>query len=339
MSKSVGLPRTSICSIFLLWLISCVLLADETKNAGSPRFLLQWGSSGAEPGQFYSPICIAITASDEVFVADLNNSRVQQFTTDGTFVSEFALPLDDPMRKSCIVGGMTAGTDGNLYISFMVQHRIGVYSKNGVLIRQWGKRGSADGEFHQPGGIVIRSDGKVVVADQCNHRIQEFSPQGEFIRKWGEYGEMLGQFGGLEPSGSRFGGPHFLTQDTLGRFYTTEGASGRIQKTDPDGKPLTSWGSKTAEPGAFGEYQFSNLKNTFGPIGVFADNRNRIWISSLNDRVQCFNADGSFLFRLDGIGENDTFTHPHGMAQDSQGNLYIADSGNQRIVKFQLPSE
>lgn len=63
------------------------------------------------------------------------------------------------------------------------------------------------------------------------------------------------------------------------------------------------------------------------------------WIRSLNDRVQCFTANGTFLFRLNGIDDNDTFTHPHGIAQDSQGFLYIADSGNQRIVKFQLPSE
>lgn len=107
---------------------------------------------------------------------------------------------------------MAAAADGNLYISFMSQHKVGVYSQKGDLIQQWGKRGASEGEFHQPGGVVIRPDGNVFVADQCNHRIQEFSPQGEFVRKWGEHGEMLGQFGSPEPFGSRFGGPHFLTQ-------------------------------------------------------------------------------------------------------------------------------
>jgi sugar lactone lactonase YvrE len=122
-------------------------------------------------------------------------------------------------------------------------------------------------------------------------------------------------------------------------LYTTEGAAGRVQQFDAHGQPLLVWGSKTQEPGAFGEYQFGSLKNTFGPIGVFADSQDRIWVSSLNDRVQCFTSDGKFLFRLDGIAPGDTFTHPHGMAEDSHGYFYIADSGNQRICKFKLPEE
>ena len=31
------------------------------------------------------------------------------------------------------------------------------------------------------------------------------------------------------------------------------------------------------------------------------------------------------------------FTHPHGMAFDSHGHLYVADAGNQRIQKFEIP--
>jgi sugar lactone lactonase YvrE len=310
--------------------------SDDTRTRSSPRYVLQWGSSGSAPGEFNSPVCIAISSTDEVFVADLNNARIQQFSTSGGFVSQFELTPDNAERKSCLVGGMAIGADGFLYMSFMIQHRIGVFTKTGNLVRQWGKKGSADGEFFQPGGLVLRSDDSVVVADQCNHRVQEFTLLGDFLRKWGKYGDKVGEFGAPEPAGSRFAGPHFLTEDTKGRLYTTEGARGRIQQFDARGNPLSAWGSKTLEPGAFGEYRFGNLKNSFGPIGVFADGLERIWVRSLNDRVQAFTADGTFLFRLDGPADNDKFTHPHGMAQDSQGYLYVADSGNQRIVKFEL---
>ncbi len=311
--------------------------AEDTTKSSFPEFVLQWGSNGAGPGEFHSPICIAITDSDEVFVADLNNARIQQFTTEGTFVSEFALPLDDEARKQSLIGGMAVDQQSNLYLSFMMQHKIAVYKKSGELVRQWGAKGSGDGEFFQPGGVVLRSNGNVLVADQCNHRIQEFTSLGEFVGKWGEHGAELGQFGGPEPAGSRFAGPHFLAQDSQGRLYTTEAALGRIQQFDERGKAMASWGSKTVEPGAFGEYQFGNLKNSFGPIGIFADRHNRIWVSSLNDRVQCFEPNGEFVCRLNGVDEADTFTHPHGIAQDKHNCLYIADSGNQRIVKFKLP--
>lgn len=304
----------------------------------SPKFILEWGGKGGKPGEFYSPVCITIGPRDEVFVADLNNSRIQQFTTEGKFVSTWDLPLDAPPRKSCIVGGLTIDKDGNLYVAFMVQNKIAVYSPQGKLLREWGKKGKGDGELHQPGGMVIQNDGTLFVADQCNHRIQVFTLDGKFQRKWGSHGIQPGQFGGKEPPGSRFAGPHFLAQDSLGRLYTTEGVLGRIQQFTPEGKVLSTWGDKVREPGAFGEYNFGNLKNTFGPVGVFVDKQNRVWVSSLNDRVQAFTPEGKFLIRLDGTNDtDDIFAKPHGMAVDSKGFLYIADSGNQRIVKFQLP--
>jgi DNA-binding beta-propeller fold protein YncE len=219
----------------------------------------------------------------------------------------------------------------------MNQHRMAVYSPAGEQLREWGRKGTTDGEFNQPGGVVLRADNTLVVADQCNHRVQVFSTEGKFLSQWGEHGTKPGQFGGLEPAGSRFAGPHFLTQDSQGRLYTTEGVLGRIQQFSAAGTVLATWGDKAQEPGAFGEYNFGNLKNTFGPIGVFADHQDRLWVSSLNNRVQGFTTEGKFLYRIDGSSAESPFSHPHGMAMDSEGYLYIADSGNQRIVKFSLP--
>ena len=102
---------------------------------------------------------------------------------------------------------------------------------------------------------------------------------------------------------------------------------------------MSAWCNKNEVPGGFGEYQFGNLKNTFGPIGVMADRHDRIWVSSMNDRVQAFTPEGKFLF---GIGETGDkpgeFEKPHGMAVDSKGHLYVADADNQRIQKFEIPA-
>ncbi len=317
------------------------LLGGEPVSAqteSKPKFLMTWGQKGDKPGEFYSPIQIVITKQDEIFVTDLNNSRVQWFNTDGKHQGGFDLPLDKPPRKSCIIGGMAIDDAGQIYLSFMVQHKMAVYSSKGELIREWGKSGKGDGEFNQPGGIVLYPDGTVYVADQCNHRVQQFTKAGKFLRKWGEHGSEPGQFGGLERAGSRFAGPHFLSMDSQGRLYTTEGVSGRVQQLSAEGKPLLAWGNKTDEPGGFGEYNFGSLKNTFGPIGVLVDRHDRVWVSSLNDRVQCFSSDGKFLFGLGGAGSKEgQLTHPHGMAFDSHDHLYIADAGNERIQKFAVP--
>lgn len=308
-------------------------------NGPQPKHLLSWGQKGDKPGEFYSPISIFINAKDEVYVTDLNNSRLQKFTSDGKHLGGFDLPLDAPPRKSCILGGMAVDSDGLVYVSFMVQHKLAVYTEEGELVREWGKKGTAEGEFHQPGGIVLHPDGTLYVADQCNHRVQHFTRDGKFLGTWGKHGTDPGQFGGMEPAGSRFAGPHFLTLDSHGLFYTTEGVMGRVQQLTVDGKPLLAWGNKSDDPGGFGEYNFGNLKNTFGPIGVFADKHDRIWVSSLNNRVQAFTPDGKYLMGITESGDKPgQLDHPHGIAMDSQGHLYIADSGNQRIQKFEVPA-
>lgn len=326
-------------AIFLFFGLG-ILHADEaTAPSDVPTFLLAWGQKGDKDGEFYSPIEIAIDKNDIVFVTDLNNARVQKFTTDGKHLGGFNLPLDTPPRKSCIIGGMAIDEQGQVYLSFMNQHKLAVYTASGELVREWGKQGQGDGEFNQPGGIVLYPDGTVYVTDQCNHRIQKFSTDGKSLAKFGEYGTQPGQFGGALPAGTRFGGPHFLSMDRQGRLYTTEGAVGRVQQLSPDGRPLAAWGDKGDQPGGFGGYQLPGLTSTVGPIGVFVDKSDRVWVSSLNDRVQAFSTEGKLLFSLGGSGhEPGQFARPHGMAMDSQGCLYVADAGNQRIQKFALPA-
>ena len=77
MSNPNCFKPTATCAFIVLSLIHHSLCVEDGTLSESPHFVLQLGASGAEPGQFHSPICIAITVKDEVFVADLNNSRVQ----------------------------------------------------------------------------------------------------------------------------------------------------------------------------------------------------------------------------------------------------------------------
>ena len=72
-----------------------------------------------------------------------------------------------------------------------------------------------------------------------------------------------------------------------------------------------------------------------GPIAVWVDRLGRIWVSATNNRVQLFTPEGRYLLTLGGAGDGPgQFRLPHGMATDSQGNIYVADASNQRIQKF-----
>ena len=304
--------------------------------AGPPKFLLAWGEPGTGPGQFRSPIGIAISGTDEVYVTDVNNARVQKFTRDGTWLGAFPLPPDKPDRPMTMAGGIIVDADG-IYVSLMQQNKVALYTDGGRLVREFGKPGRGEGEFHGPGGMVLAPDRTLYVADQQNHRIQRFTVDGRFLGAWGQHGSAPGQFGGGEPARSRFGGPHFLGRDSQGRIYTTEGVPGRVQLFTPDGRSLGAWGDKGDQPGGFGSRPHAGA-GSLGPIAVAVDRRDRLFVSSLNDRVQVFTSDGRYLFGLGGSGRGPgEFWRPHGMAFDSQGHLYVADTSNHRIQKFEIP--
>jgi DNA-binding beta-propeller fold protein YncE len=332
MAQFARLIAGALAGLFLGGL--CILSATEAKT---PKFLLSWGKKGDKPGEFSSPIGIVINDKDEIFVSDLNNARVQKFSTEGKYLGGFDVPPDTPKRKSTMIGGLAVDDRGRLYLSFMLQHKVVVYTEAGKLVREWGKKGTGDGEFIQPGGIVVGKDG-VYVADQGNHRVQKFTREGKFLGKWGEYGSKPGQFGGPEPAGSRFAGPHWMAQDNKGRISPNEGVLGRVQQFTSEGKALLAWGDKGDKPGGFGGLKTGYAKHTFGPIGVLVDRHDRVWVSSLNDRVQLFTPEGKYLLGIGSSGDKDgQFARPHGMATDSKGHLYVCDAGNQRIQKFEIP--
>jgi sugar lactone lactonase YvrE len=276
-----------------------------------------------------------VEASGNVLVSDFYNARVQRFTPEGKFVASLPV-LPNP-------GGMALDGEGNIYLTHFSKmrkdeeakpDRVSVYSPDGKLLREWGKTGTADGEFDYPGGIAVSRDGRVYVADQTNRRVQAFDREGKFLFKWGEYGVKEGQFGGDINPKSRTGGPQFLALDGEGNVFTTEGSVCRVQKFSPDGKFLASFGSAEDQPGGFGGTWMGG-GNLRGPVGICFDSGGRLWIAAVSGRVQQFMAEGRYLQGVGGYGSKEgQFIAPHGIAADKSGNLYIVDSFNHRVQKF-----
>ncbi len=302
-----------------------------------PRFLATWGEAGTGDGQFQAPIGIAINAADEVFITDARNDCLQRFTRDGTFL--------DKASTGAFPGGIAIDRQGLIYVAVMMDHKISVFRPKGnvpaeagaapafELVREWGTKGTGEGQFDQPGGLAFGLDGSLFVCDQVNHRVQRFTPEGKFLTRWGEYGDAPGQFGKPEPPTHRVGGPCMAAVDRDGNVFTTEPTAGRIQKFSPEGAFLGAWGSNEVRAGAFG-----GRAEMPGPIAILFDRSNRAWVSATNHRVQLFTATGQYLTGLGNTlisgHEPGQFHTPHCMAFDSQGVLYVADTKNYRVQKF-----
>jgi sugar lactone lactonase YvrE len=73
------------------------------------RYIMSWGRQGSAPGEFDIPHALAMDSRGRLFVADLNNFRVQAFAQDGTFLfawTQFGMP-----------GGLAIDSHDILYVS------------------------------------------------------------------------------------------------------------------------------------------------------------------------------------------------------------------------------
>jgi sugar lactone lactonase YvrE len=72
--------------------------------------------------------------------------------------------------------------------------RVLKFSKDGRLIKTWGKRGSAPGDFETPHSLAMDSRGRLFVGDRENNRIQIFDQDGTFLEEWKQFGRPSGIF-------------------------------------------------------------------------------------------------------------------------------------------------
>lgn len=72
--------------------------------------------------------------------------------------------------------------------------RIMKFTKDGRFVKEWGKIGSAPGEFRTPHALAFDSKGRLFVADRGNHRIQIFDQDGKFIDSYEQFSRISGLF-------------------------------------------------------------------------------------------------------------------------------------------------
>lgn len=203
------------------------------KYSGTGTLLTQWGGlgvsyTGGSPGLFQDPDAIAIDSSDNVYVTDWGNGRVQKFTSGGAYSTQWGLPGSGNAQFNGPAGIAVDGA-GNVFVADSGNQRIQKFSSTGAYINQWGSYGSGNGQFNFPTpigiiGMTVDSGGNVYVADAGNSRVQVFSSAGAFIAKFGTNGFGNGNF---------YYGPYGIAIDGSGSIYAADQLNYRIEKFGP----------------------------------------------------------------------------------------------------------
>jgi sugar lactone lactonase YvrE len=106
-------------------------------------------------------------------------------------------------------------------------------------------------------------------------------------------------------------------------IYTLDVLNHRVQKFDSEGTFMNKWGNKGLENGQF----------TF-PSGIAADSQ-YVYVVDHSNRIQIFDKEGQFVNSLGSSGSNPgELNQPEDVDVDSNGRIYVADSGNHRIQVF-----
>lgn len=260
--------------------------------------LLQWGSSGSGNGQFDNPSGMATDAAGNVYVTDSNNNRVEKFTSAGAYLTQWG---SSGSGNSQFNAPASVATDaaGNVYVLDVGNSRVQKFSAAGAYLTQWGSFGTGNGQFTYPIDLAADAAGNVYVADHDQARVQKFSSNGTFLTQWGGCCLGNGQF--VEPWG--------IATDPLGNVYVTDINLNRIQKFTSNGTYLTQWGG------------------LFVPHRVTTDAVGNVYVEDSNAGIIKFTGNGTYLTQW-------AYGAQSGVATDPAGNLYAADPGNNRVLKY-----
>ena len=137
------------------------------------RFIRQWGSTGAENGQFTGVKSLAVDAQGNVYVADAGNKRIQVFDADGGFKSQFG-NIGTPLTMC-----MTTGSTQYLYVSHsgdadgMEDAAIYKVQLDGKVVGKFGSAGKLPKQFGLANSIDCRNENELLVGEVTNWRVQK----------------------------------------------------------------------------------------------------------------------------------------------------------------------
>lgn len=299
--------------------------------------------------RFYDPRGVAVDSSGNVFVADSHNNAIRQITPSGV-VSTLAggeasgfLDGRGAAARFNFPNSVATDSNGNVFVADISNHAIRKITALGEVstIAGSGSAGFKDGSgtashFNFPRSVATDSTGNVFVADGSNHRIREITPAG-IVSTFAGGGGL--DFTNGQLAKASFKSSEDVAVDSTGNLLVADTGNHAIRKVTPAGVVSTLAGS-----GASGFADGTGTAATFNsPRGIAIDSNGNVFVGDTGNHairkitpaggVTTLAGSGTAGF-VDGTGAVATFNAPKGVALDSSGNVFVADSLNNAIRKI-----
>ena len=297
-----------------------VVKVNEEQVRGSPfpvqvkprqfRPVLSFGQRGSSTRMLNQPWGVAVNERDEIAVTESANSRVQVFSSDGTYLRSFG-------RKGNKQGefnwpcGMTIHDTNNIIVVDSGNHRVQLFSEQGEYLSQFGGKGNLDHQLSNPLGLSVDSKGNIIVADTGNKSMKIFSPDGHYLSKFRGEGSFTSPI-------------HCIQYEKY--LIVSDSEEHCIKVFDRNGNFLYKFGKRGKGNGEFINPRCLSI-NKAGHVMV---------CDASNHRVQVFELSGKFItkFGSQGVSKGE-FDMPIATAVLSDGRIVVSDFNNHRIQIFE----
>jgi len=329
---------------------------------------------GISANSVNSPQGIMLDGSGNLYAADTGNSRLLLYPSGSTTATRVYGQLGNFTTNIQNDGGISANSlvapyavaldsNGNLYVADSYNNRVLFYPAGSTTAtRVYGQFGSfttntpnnggvSASSLNLPQGVALDSSGNLYVGDFGNNRVL-FYPAGSTTAT-----RVYGQGGSFTTNTANKGGisanslyqPQGFAMDSSGNLYVADYGNSRVL--------FYPAGSTTATRvyGQFGRFT-TNTPNNGGVSAnslwdpyaealdssgnlYIVDNRNHralFYPAGSTTATQVYGQLGSFTTNIpvDGGVSANSLYYPEAVTLDSSGNLYIADSGTNRVLMY-----
>jgi sugar lactone lactonase YvrE len=329
-----------------------------TTVAGNGTNAYSGDGGAATNASFGSPSGVALNAASNLFISDYSGNRIRKVGPNGIITTvagngAASYAGDGVAATNTSLNGpkgLTVDAAGNLFIADYWNQRVRKVGTNGIITTVAGNGSTGYGgdgvaatntSLYFPLGVAVDAAGDLFIADSANDRIREVGTNGIIATV---AGGGIGGDGGPATNASLYA-PGDVVVDATGNLFIADDGDLLVRKVDTNGIITTVAGNGYS--GYSGDGGAATNASLSSPIGLALDSKGGLFIADHNNNcirevatngtITTVAGNGTPAYSGDGgLATNASLFYPSAVALDSSENLFIADTGNNRIRKVGL---